>query len=774
MILNLLKEHTTDALHHFAALELAPEIPATDENGEVMEADGITLMEIKELSPGEAQKAVDQVATWLSFIPGNLMRDNYADLIYRAHKKLIGKKSNLTSEVKRKIESGYNNQRQGITIENSEELAARIPESINISDALKRGGWYQVEDPKLAPVGIYFIKNMTADPEKVSNFTVEPLFHKIDRDDNTRVVKLYSDHDGEQILELPSSALLSRDSFRKFLFEKGAYFFDGSATELDKITGSIMQRFPKAWELKELGWQPEGFFAFYNYSFNGKLEEYDNAGLVKHGDRWFYSPAVSQAYNDERQGNDQFENDRFLSYYEPRITFNKWAELVHAVYPEHSEAIIGGAFLALHRDVHFKIDNNCPHLYFYGESGSGKSKAAETLSNLFFKELPAFALSSGTDFAFAKRLGRYRNTPVIMNEFDELMVRDERFNQLKNAYDGEGREKGTGLSKNKTTTEKVESMLILVGQFLITKDDNSMVNRSIVRKFTKVKRRDEEKVALYEELKQLEKEGLGGVICEILPHRKEVERDYYQIFHEVMGALAKRIRAKDGQYQERILRNYSSIPAMVRIFSRHFTLPWDDSHLMDWAETEITNLSNMISKTDVLMKFWAVLESMVLEGIMRYGRQYDTDELASIKLVSEDKTKLFDGTRKLLFIRLKMVHQLYMRQCRTTGERPIDITSLENYLKDKDYCIGRAQHRFTEMGMLNADGVRKTKSLSGKAWVIDLELANLAESAFAMERSYVEVMRKEEGDASSPADTAASGAEQLEIGAPAEEDDSPF
>jgi DNA-directed RNA polymerase subunit L len=768
MIQNLLKEYTTEALRHFANAELAPLIPSRDENDEIMEVDGTTIMEVKELSPGEAQHAVNQVAEWLAQIPGDLMRDNYADLIFRQHKKLIGKKTNITKAMKAKIEVANNSKMNGSTIHNREELGTRIPDGVNVMEAMQRGGWYQVEDDREHPTGIYFIKNMSQDPVKVSNFTVEPLFHKVDRDDNSRVIKLFSDHDGEQILELPSSALLSRDSFRKFLFDKGAYFFEGTGMELDKITGSIMPRFPKAWELKELGWQPEGFFAFYNYSFNGTLSEYDNAGLVKHGDRWFYSPAVSQAFNDERQGNDQFENDRFLSYYEPPIQFEKWVQLVHGVYPAHSEAIIGGALLSLHRDVHFKIDNNCPHLYFYGETGSGKSKAAESLSNLFFKELPAFALSSGTDFAFAKRLGRYRNTPVIMNEFDITMIKPERFNQLKNAYDGEGREKGTGMSKSKTTTEKVESMLILVGQYLITDDDNSMVNRSIVQKFTKVKIRDEAKLKQYEELKQFEKMGLGGVICELLPHRKEVEKSYYKIFHEVMSTIAQRIRKKDRQYQERILRNYSAIPAMCKVFSSHFNFPWSDEHLMDWAEKEITQLSNMISKSDILMKFWAVLESLVLEGSMRYGRHYATDELATLTLIDESTPKILGEPRKLLVLRLHMAHQIYMKQCRSTGERPIDITSLENYLKDKEYCMGRKQHRFTEIGQMDGHGGRRSKSTSAKAWVIDLEMAGLGDSAFSMEREYIQGGMQNDGDDGSKKEDGDG------IGEPIGNDKSPF
>jgi hypothetical protein len=120
-----------------------------------------------------------------------------------------------------------------------------------------------------------------------------------------------------------------------------------------------------------------------------------------------------------------------------------------------------------------------------------------------------------------------------------------------------------------------------------------------------------------------------------------------------------------------------------------------------------------------------------------------------------------------------------MKQCRAMGERPIDITSLENYLSDKEYLIGRKDHRFTEIGQMNAEGARKKKSTVAKAWVIDLEKAGLGKSAFMQEVEYEDEMpasaEATAGEADDMSTSAKASADEDGLGAPEEtQGDLPF
>jgi hypothetical protein len=720
-IIKLLKPYTSDAVEHFAGLKLNP--VKIDESGEEVA-----------LSPGEMQDRLNDVSRWLSLIPGEMMRSQYEDLIFRRHKAVILKKSNLTKAVAAKIEAG-NSAKSREVIEGGDKLKARLPEGIDVYEVLRDGGWYQVENG-IDGTGIFFIENMDRDPKQVSNFTIEPLFHKVDRDDNTRIVRINDGVTGTIIVEMPSSALLSRDSFRKFLLERGAYFFDGSAMELDKITKKIMRQFPKAWELKELGYQPEGFFAYFNYVFNGQLKPYNEAGLIEHDNRHYYSPAVSRVNEDERQGNDIFKNDRFLEYVPPPITFGDWARMVKDAYGDQAISIVYSVILALHRDIHFKIDNNCPHIYFFGDTGSGKSKAAESIAALFFKDIPAFALSSGTDHAMALRFGRYRNCPVLFNEFDIDMIDLSRFNILKTAFDGEGKESGTK-QRGKSITYPVESLVVIIGQYLNTMDDGSILNRSILEKFFKVKVRSKKQVAAYEALKKLEKKGLGGVITELMPLRPAIEGSYYEEFHRIMHGIVKDLREEGVYPEDRVVRNYSAIATMAKLFEAHIDLPWKSAEIRKWCKDKIESLCDMLSKSDILSTFWEVLEGLHSDGLLRNGKHFKTDRVSKVRVTVDgkdtDMSVSEDGAaRDILWIRLGPAHQLYLKACRSTGNKAIDKVSLQSYLKEKDYFLGRVDsERFTESMKTTDSGFRKKNIVTTSAYLIDMAKAKLTNTGLA-------------------------------------------
>ena len=221
-----LAPYTTDALLHFANLELA--------------ADGQSAVQINQ--------SIVQVAAWLCAITAPIVRDTYAEQIFQAHKATIGKKKYLTDAIGANIHASIVMQATPAEID-EEEATWKLPQGVTSKDIM-RDGFYQLIDGK--KTGIYFRvgKNDFTD---VSNFTISPLFHKWDREENTRIIEI-ADGNTKQIVDMPSKALLSRDQFRAFLFDCGSYFFDGTQQQLDKINMALLHKFPKAFEIKTLGW----------------------------------------------------------------------------------------------------------------------------------------------------------------------------------------------------------------------------------------------------------------------------------------------------------------------------------------------------------------------------------------------------------------------------------------------------------------------------------------------------------------------------------------
>lgn len=668
-------------------------------------------------NPFEKQKAVDDTVALLQSIPYDQAREEYVKQI--ANKKITTKKS-LTDALKKFQKDAFKPDDGGDFLSGLDKKQR---------DEWRRYGFYSVLDGERT--GYYFPTDGMKSFEQKTNFIISPLFHKYDQDDNTRIVKIDDGIDKPEIVEMPSAAMLSVDQFRKFVYDKGSYLFTGTIIHLNKINRRYMRSFPKAFELKTLGWQSEGFFAYFNFSYNGKLEEYNEVGIVKHGDQYFFSPASSEIYSGFREGDDDmFENDRYLRYVETDISFKQWTKLMHEVYDDHAIAGVGYALASLFKDIAFRVDNNFPFLYCYGQSQSGKSKFAESIMALFFVNMPAFQLNAGTDFAFANRLARFRNCPMQFNEFDDTVVKDEWFQAIKGAYDGEGRERGRGGSKRKTEIQKVNCALMLVGQYLSTRDDNSVLSRSIMRTFHKKTERSEDQVTKYEYLKSLEKQGITSLVTELLVWRKDLQEQYYTLFSQEMKSLGDRVRKSGKQYNERVLRNYSALTTFYCFFRDRIDMPWSAEEYRSWAVEEVVELSDMITNKDILTEFWTTIETLVSEGAIRQGEHFKIEQKVKVRVTGRDGDVDMDlgEPKTVLYIRLKVVQQLYAKFMRSMGKGGIDLTSLASYIKNRGYYLGyvKSEH-FTKVKKRYGDmNTEDHESIKTSAHLFDLDGLDIA------------------------------------------------
>jgi DNA primase len=641
--------------------------------------------EYDESDPYKKADSIDNIAAMLRNIKDPVVRDSYREII-RKELKLKAKDLKEKEEAREAQEKS----RQKIVIHSDD---FRFPEGIDPNDAIRDGFYFILDtadkDYMTNKTGYYFSAG-DSKYVKMSNFIFEPLFHKPDQDDNARYLTLKNGIDEPEIVELPSKAMITVDQFKTFMFEKGAYFFDGAKPQLDRLNKKYLRHFPKAWELKTLGWQKEGFFAFFNCIYNGKLSAYDIAGLVEHDSRKYFSPAVSDLYKDVRQDDDLFENDRYLKYEESPITFKEWMGLMFDVYGQHAFAGIPFVFVAIFRDIVFKVDNNCPFLYCYGETQSGKSKFGESIAAVFFKEIPAFSLNQGTDFAFANRFERYRNCPVLFNEFDDNDIKHEWFQALKSAFDGEGRERGKG-KRNKTEIQRVNSAIILMGQYLSTKDDNSVVNRSIPLSFVPNAHRTEDQIKKYDKLKQLEKQGITSLITELLPYRAELEKEYYTLFNDTFKELRTLLRAFKQEYKERVMRNYCALGTMVKFFSNKLALPFEWEEYKAWMHREIVDISAMISESDLLSDFWNTVQLLFEKGLISEGNHFKVENRHELRLTGDDKKdykKDLGKATNILYLRLKELQKEYAVQVRKEGRTALPLSTLRSYMKNRDYYLG--------------------------------------------------------------------------------------
>lgn len=350
------------------------------------------------------------------------------------------------------------------------------------------------------------------------------------------------------------------------------------------------------------------------------------------------------------------------------------------------------AMMTLFRDIVFKTDNNCPLLYAYGEAQSGKSKYAESISNLFFDEMPAFNLNQGTDVAFWNRLMRFKNCPALFNEFDENAIKEEWFRALKAIYDGEGRERGT-IKKGRSETQKVNCTVILMGQYMSTKDDNSVLSRTIPIQFRKQNERSAEVNKAYDALKDAEKAGLNGILVELLQHREHIKKYYADTFGTCKKYLTQALRKKDVLGETRIVGNYSHLLAMAKLMGPLVgeAVPYDD--FFEHCLSEVMKLSTIMSESNTLSDFWRTVERLMDTGVIELGFDLKIEQGVTTvkKQINRDKVEdhLLEEPSDVLYIRLSNIHTPYMQLKRSaTGKSGINQQTIETYMKDQPYWIG--------------------------------------------------------------------------------------
>jgi DNA primase len=562
----------------------------------------------------------------------------------------------------------------------------KLPEGIN-KDDYERYGFFEENNC------YYFFGKSKV---KASNFTIKPLFHLYSKSDNKRLIEVVNEFGYKKTVDIPSKSFISLDQFQQLVYQEGNYIFFESKAHFFKVLNKLSNEFPIANELKTLGWQREGFFAFSNGIYNGQWQPVDEFGITNHEDDKFFSPAFSLVYKDVREDDDEYENDRFFVYKRSDVSFNHWADLMMEVYGR-TNGMFAVIFLigSLFRDIIYERYKIFPHLFLFGEKQSGKSQLAWSLSNVFLNGQPAFNLNSGTNVGFFRRLARFRNSVVWYDEYTND-VDEKRFQALKAAYDGVGHEKGKMTKDARTEITKVNAACVVSGQYLPTRDDNALFTRSILLSFNKQKFTDEA-MANYNMLKAIEEKGLSSIITEILPFREMVDKKFGREFQEIFDKIKGELIAEGAQFEERLVRNFVTImaPAKIIIDSASEINPgFEFKELYARAKEMIVDLSTKISNSEALSLFWITIEYMLDSGQIKENSDFKIERhpkymRTPILKNGKKESIYFEEDRELLFIRLTKIHPLYMELHRKQyGTNGVDMTSLSHYMNTSDSFAG--------------------------------------------------------------------------------------
>lgn len=634
-------------------------------------------------------KIKEQVLDLLLMIPNSIIRGNYFDSIIKKYK---WQKSDLQKQLNTLVESKEEEE------DNGETELDKLPKWMDKEEFLKNG--YCAVNNKNR-TGYYSFSS--GGQVEITNFLINPIFHVYAGKESRHLIQIDNGR-RKAVLDIESKALVSIDLLQQYVVCEGPFIIYGSKPQMLRIATHLLGNFPKCIEVKFLGWQAPGFFAFVDKIFvpGAGIVELDEWGVYKHvsekTETNFLVPASSAAYKElQSTGDDPYENDRALVYKPSNISFSQWAAMMTRVYSEKGPVAVAFAILTIFRDIVFEIDNNCPHLYGFGERSSGKSKWAESINALFFHNRAAFNLNSGTDYAFFAYMQRFINCPSFLNEFDEKIIKLEWFQSIKGAFDGESRQRGVVGTKNRTEIMKIRSTLMLIGQYLCTMDDNSIVSRSIIEGFNEKKFTDDDR-AEYDKLKRIEDAGLSNLLIDIVNLRPLYKEQYRDKFNQNLQEW--RLNTPLGEHGNiRIMQNWCHLFTGWQIISQYMKLPISNAEFEKYCRDRAMHWSRFIRASDTLSEFWNTLSFLVDLGSIVDGWDYKIDVVTEIRIRKNRKEEFlmpFPNPTKVIYIRMNNVHKHYQQAYRSrTGKEGMTLENLEHYFSSRKYFIGSSkQSRF--------------------------------------------------------------------------------
>ena len=631
--------------------------------------------------------------------------------------KKVAKRFGLTETAFNKILKPFLNKLQNTKNQRNDEVTVdgetQIFEMNNLPDYVDKKFFYKyrffpAQNKKNEKI-FYVFQTTEGNLLKVGNFYMEPMFQvfDLDPDKNKRVVRLrHAELNKSEYVEIRSRDLIDFSAFKKFLWDQGGYVFSrGKNYHHESVMESIALEFPKCYEFNVFGWQHEGFYAFTNAIYgDGEIIPVNELGLVKWKEETYYSPAFSIIYKDLRKDNDKFAQDRFFVYKENKSenppTFENWAQLMKEVYKNNNNGMwaIVYALMSAYRSIIYQIDRLFTSLFFIGPTECGKSQIAISIRSVFMDPTaPLFNLNSGTDAAFFTTLERFRDVPVVYEEYNDYQITDVKFQGLKAAvYDGEGKTKRKDASSKDLDISQVNSAPVLLGQEAPERDDGSLYNRCVICHVPKKDDWTEAEADLFKSLKDLEKGGLSNILIEIMKRRPLVQQHFQKQQRIIFKELKKDLQAEGNTFQTRILNTVSLFCAMVKVYEKHaaeLKLPFTYEEFYQVAKKKIIQQSEAISSTNRMSIFFNTMQVLLNRerGGITMGKEFKIEIHETVKVRIDKKTEreyeLHQPT-KVLFIRLNVIHPLYKDI--EKGEA-LKMNALMTYFRDHPAWIGNVK-----------------------------------------------------------------------------------
>lgn len=542
----------------------------------------------------------------------------------------------------------------------------------------------------------YYSSGKDGAQKQLSNFILTPCIHVVDDILPLRIFWIVNDEPGskQEIIEFDMDTFTSSKNMRKKLLGKGNYLWYGDENDLLQLQAYLAKTTETARQVKQMGWQKEGFYCF----CNGVLEDgvwipVDNMGIVRLKKGNFYIPAMSELYKDS---DELFINERkFIHLNYSNISFRDYFEKVIGVFGDNAKVGLGWLCATFFRDiVKAKIDF-FPIYNVFGPKGSGKTQLGTSLNALVKREHKPTSIGTGTLAGLTDELSSVSNAPVHLDEYKNT-VGEKKVELLKDVWAGIGRVKMNMDKDKKREQARVNCGLIITGQEMPTADI-ALFTRLIFLTYDKQHHTKEERDR-YDDLVAVRQLGLSHLAIEILKHRTSFEASFDDAWKKAAADIDYKL---DGmEIMDRIERNWLVPLAAFIALEKCLDMPFSYEELLEICAKGIKRQNSMCSSTDEVAAFWNIYSTAQQKGLVKEEQDFMLRMKDKLKVNQRKEAIEFTAPTRILMIRRSAIRGIYCQLGRQMEEKLLPPETMLFYLMKSDEFIGTSStaQRFRRIG----------------------------------------------------------------------------
>lgn len=530
--------------------------------------------------------------------------------------------------------------------------------------------------------GKYFSTTEKGGVIEWSNFTLTPLFHIKDPLMAKRLFLLTNELGIKEIIEMEQEDLISLQKFRQKLESLGNFIWKAGEKELIKLKCFLYEKTETAAQIKQLGWNKKGFYAFGNgIYYGGKFSEVNEYGIVHLDEKGnYYLPAFSQIY---KENTDYFRFERqFVHFNFSMILLRDFTRQLFLVFGDNGK--IGFCFYlaTLFRDIITLTTRSFPILNLFGPKGSGKSELGHTLMSFFVIDNIPPNIQNSTIPALNDTVAAAANALVHIDEYKNG-IDTAKIEFIKGLWDGTGRTRMNMTTDKKKETTAVDAGVIISGQEMPT-TDIALFSRLIFLSFPKSDFTDDEKKN-YQRLLMMRSKGMTHLTLQLLTHRELFVKVFYDQYHLILDDVNKRLGSRN--VIDRIVQNWVVPLTAFRCLEGKLDLPLSYSEVLNITVEGIIH-QNMECKTnDELGSFWRMVQFLNSEGEIYEDADF------RIRTVSRFHSSIINETEwaephKILYLQKTRIFMLYKLNALRNGETSLPEESLRYYLENSKEYLG--------------------------------------------------------------------------------------